>query len=99
MTTRSRSAQHHHENIGHYSCTLFLSLWLDAHRHDLSLGDDAPNIVNAVIEIPRWVAPASLLRSKLQPSVAHQMSYEVTPLCRGSKVKYELDKDTGMRER
>lgn len=35
--------------------------------HDLSPGDDAPNIVNAVIEIPR-----------------------------GSKVKYELDKDTGM---
>lgn len=35
--------------------------------HDLSPGSDAPNVVNAVIEIPR-----------------------------GSKVKYELDKDTGL---
>mmetsp|Transcript_6050 Transcript_6050/g.17310 ORF Transcript_6050/g.17310 Transcript_6050/m.17310 type:complete len:190 (-) Transcript_6050:472-1041(-) len=35
--------------------------------HDLAIGPDAPDIVNAVIEIPR-----------------------------GSKVKYELDKDTGM---
>ena len=34
--------------------------------HDLSVGDDVPNIVNVVIEIPK-----------------------------GSKVKYELDKDTG----
>lgn len=34
--------------------------------HDLSPGEDAPNVVNAVIEIPI-----------------------------GSKVKYELDKDTG----
>ena len=34
--------------------------------HDLSPGEDVPNIVNAVIEIPI-----------------------------GSKVKYELDKDTG----
>ena len=35
--------------------------------HDLYIGENAPNTVNAVIEIPR-----------------------------GSKVKYELDKDTGM---
>jgi hypothetical protein len=35
--------------------------------HDLSPGADAPDVVNAVIEIPR-----------------------------GSKVKYELDKDTGL---
>jgi len=35
--------------------------------HDLNIGETAPSIVNAVIEIPR-----------------------------GSKVKYELDKDTGM---
>lgn len=35
--------------------------------HDLAIGEEAPGIVNAVIEIPR-----------------------------GSKVKYELDKDTGM---
>ncbi|DBA94600.1 hypothetical protein WJX77_010286 [Trebouxia sp. C0004] len=35
--------------------------------HDLSVGEDVPNVVNAVIEIPK-----------------------------GSKVKYELDKDTGM---
>lgn len=35
--------------------------------HDLSPGQNAPDFVNAVIEIPR-----------------------------GSKVKYELDKDTGM---
>ena len=34
--------------------------------HDLSPGEDVPNIVNVVIEIPK-----------------------------GSKVKYELDKDTG----
>ena len=34
--------------------------------HDLSPGQDVPNIVNVVIEIPK-----------------------------GSKVKYELDKDTG----
>ena len=34
--------------------------------HDLSPGEDVPNIVNAVIEIPI-----------------------------GSKIKYELDKDTG----
>jgi inorganic pyrophosphatase len=38
-------------------------------RHDLAIGDTAPDIVNAVIEIPR-----------------------------GSKVKYELDKDTGAVE-
>lgn len=35
--------------------------------HDLSPGSEVPNVVNAVIEIPR-----------------------------GSKVKYELDKDTGL---
>jgi inorganic pyrophosphatase len=35
--------------------------------HDLDVGEDAPTIVGAVIEIPQ-----------------------------GSKVKYELDKDTGM---
>lgn len=35
--------------------------------HDLPIGDDAPNLFNAVIEIPR-----------------------------GSKVKYELDKSTGL---
>ena len=35
--------------------------------HDLSPGAEAPEVVNAVIEIPR-----------------------------GSKVKYELDKDTGL---
>jgi inorganic pyrophosphatase len=35
--------------------------------HDLSIGEDCPNVVNAVIEIPR-----------------------------GSKVKYELDKETGL---
>merc|ERR1719217_774982 len=35
--------------------------------HDLPLGDDAPDIVNSIIEIPR-----------------------------GSKLKYELDKDTGL---
>jgi len=34
--------------------------------HDLSVGEDVPNIVNVVIEIPK-----------------------------GSKVKYELDKETG----
>ena len=36
--------------------------------HDLSVGEDVPNVVNVVIEIPK-----------------------------GSKVKYELDKDTGRR--
>eukprot|EP00798_Chlamydomonas_sp_ICE-L_P022285 gene22285-29362_t len=35
--------------------------------HDLAIGDNVPNIINAVIEIPR-----------------------------GSKVKYEMDKDTGL---
>lgn len=35
--------------------------------HDLAIGDDAPDVFNAVIEIPR-----------------------------GSKVKYELDKSTGL---
>lgn len=35
--------------------------------HDLAIGDEAPNVFNAVIEIPR-----------------------------GSKVKYELDKSTGL---
>lgn len=34
--------------------------------HDLSIGDDAPDVIHAVIEIPR-----------------------------GSKVKYELDKESG----
>lgn len=34
--------------------------------HDLSVGEDVPNIINVVIEIPK-----------------------------GSKVKYELDKETG----
>jgi hypothetical protein len=56
----------------HKSCNLFPCLRLDAHRHDLSLGDDAPNIVNAVIEIPRWAAHAPLPCSNLQPSHAHQ---------------------------
>ena len=36
--------------------------------HDLSVGEDVPDVVNAVIEIPK-----------------------------GSKVKYELDKETGRR--
>lgn len=34
--------------------------------HDLSVGEDVPNVINVVIEIPK-----------------------------GSKVKYELDKETG----
>jgi hypothetical protein len=38
------------------------------------------------------------LAATCSPLTHIKVSDPLTPLCRGSKVKYELDKDTGMRE-
>lgn len=59
--------------------------------HDLSPGADLPEIINAVIEIP--------VRACCTPDlwcvVDHPLLIVLDLTQKGSKVKYELDKDTG----
>ena len=67
--------------------------------HDLSLGEDAPNVCNAVIEIPRGARhqqskQQTFGKASCQAKTGRDRRFDRPPA--GSKVKYELDKETGM---
>ena len=76
--------------------------------HDLAIGDDAPNVINAVVEIPSGERGGSLVLSWLRIASSSNACKAVAsshcPLLTldhfawpaGSKVKFELDKQTGL---